>query len=108
MKTEQEINDALAIVQKATRDGRLETKIAPGKWKQCSNIFFHSFDYRAKPDPIEPVDEPRRVWVTFQAGRLDGQAWNSERSAKQIIEDYADTCYAEFQQVGPMVRRDDE
>lgn len=52
MKTEKEINDAIAIVQEAARDGRLEVEMEPGSWGQCQTVFY-GYKYRAKPDHID-------------------------------------------------------
>ena len=51
--TEKEINDAIAVVQQALRDDRIQTIRQDGTWRIAAFVGEVSSEYRAKPEQIK-------------------------------------------------------
>lgn len=77
MKLEDEINKAIAIVQEAARDGRIQVKYSDNPW-QRSELFGAELSYRAKPDPIDG-------WFIYDIleQELCEQPYSSEEEARR-------------------------
>lgn len=84
--TEKEINDAIAVVQQALRDARIEYESPRAGWLSTTSVYIVG-DFRAKPDPVEGWVHEVNIFRELPDWASNPERWTRMKQADPEVTD---------------------